>query len=135
MQFGDRPRPPIVRKPKSPPPLSVGRHAFVNRITTGKQDPGDVHLTDEHDTQMLRELADGQEVEILGWRQRPRVRYHVRCVSGGTEGWVAAEWLRASRDPLPDTPPAGSVRKGPEERAEIRPSRPAASGKRRPRVP
>ena len=109
MQFGNRPRAPILRKPKSPATLSVGRHAFVNRAPSLMQKLGDVSLTDESNTRTLRTLTDGQEVEILGWRQRPSVRYNVRCVSGGAEGWVVADCLRASRDPLPETSPVAGV--------------------------
>jgi hypothetical protein len=108
MQYGNRPRALIFRRPKSPAPLSVGRHAFVNRAPSLTQKLGDVSLTDESSTRTLRTLADGQEVEILGWRQRPSVHYNVRCLSGGAEGWVAADCLRASRDPLPETSPVAS---------------------------
>ena len=109
MQFGNRPRAPNLRKPKSPAPLSVGRHVFVNRAPSLTQKLGNVSLTDESNTRTLTTLADGQEVEILGWRQRPSVHYNVRCVSGGAEGWVVADCLRASRDPLPETSPVASV--------------------------
>jgi len=109
MQFGNRPRAPIVGKPKRQAPLSVGCHAFVNRVPNLRQKVDAVPLTDQSYTRTLQTLADGQEVEILGWRQHPSVRYNVRCVSGGAEGWVAAESLRASRDPLPETSAEGSV--------------------------
>ena len=104
MQCGNRPRVPSLGKPKSPTPLSVGRHAFVNRAPSLTQKLGDVSLTNESYTRTLRTLADGQEMEIPGWRQRPSVHYNVRCVSGGAEGWVVADCLRASRDPLPEAP-------------------------------
>jgi hypothetical protein len=107
MQFGNRPRGPGRPNPKSPPPLSVGHRAFVNRVPT--QGLGAVPLTDERDRRTLRTLSDGQEVEILAWRQRPHVRYHVRCVSRGVEGWLDAECLRATRTPLPEAAPVGSV--------------------------
>ena len=103
MQFASRPRVPSLGKPKSPAPLPVGCHAFVKRAPSLMQKLGGVPLTEERDARTLRVLADGQEVEILGWRQRPSVCYNVRCVSGGAESWVGAECLRASRNPLPDT--------------------------------
>jgi hypothetical protein len=111
MQFGNRPRALNLRKPKSPAPLSVGRHAFVNRAPSLTQKLGNVFLTNESNTQTLSTLADGQEVEILGWRQRPSVHYNVRCLSGGAEGWVVADCLRASRDPLPETSPVADMPK------------------------
>jgi hypothetical protein len=109
MQFGNRPHTPIPPKQKSPATLSVGRHAFVNRAPSLTQKLGDVPLTNESDTQTLITLADGLEVEILGWRQRPSVRYNVRCVSTGTEGWVLANCLRASRDRPRETSPVSNV--------------------------
>ena len=109
MQTGNRPRALNLRKPKSPAPLSVGRHVFVNRAPNLRQKLGNVSLTNEGNTRTLSTLADGQEVEILGWRQRPSVHYNVRCVSGGAEGWVVADCLRASRDPLPETSPVADV--------------------------
>ena len=109
MQFGNRPRALILRRPKSLAPLAVGRHAFVNRAPSLTQKLGDVSLTDENNTRTLRTLTDGQEVEILGWRQRPSVHYNVRCVNGGAEGWVVADCLRASRNPLPQTFPVAGV--------------------------
>ena len=101
MQFGSRPRVPSLGKPKRPAPLPVGGHAFVNRVPSLMQKLGGVPLTDERDARTLRVLADGQEVEVLGRRQRRHVRYLVRCVSGGAESWVGAECLRASAESAP----------------------------------
>ena len=68
-----------------------------------------VPLTDESGARTLADLVDGQEVEILAWRQRPHVHYQVRCVGSGSDGWVVAEFLRATRERLPETPAAGTV--------------------------
>jgi len=132
MQFGKRSRAPVPPKPKSPATLSVGRHAFVNRAASLTQKLGDVPLTDESDTQTLGTMADGLEVEILGWRQRPSVRYNVRCVSSGTEGWVLANYLRASRDPLPENSPVADVPNGHNADTEERPVRPGGQARRTP---
>jgi hypothetical protein len=68
MQFGNSPRTPSLGKPKSLAPTPVGCHAFVNRAPSLMQKLRGVPLTDERDTRTLRALAEGQEVEILGWR-------------------------------------------------------------------
>jgi hypothetical protein len=132
MPFDRRPRAPALSKPKSPLPLSVGRHAFVNRAPSLTRTLGAVVLSDEKETRTLRTLADGQEVEILAWRQRPSVRYHVRCLSGDAEGWLAAECLRASRDPLPEAAAAASVPAAATASVEERRVRSGAPARRAP---
>jgi hypothetical protein len=112
MHFGSRPRIPLARKAKGLMPLSVGRHAFVDRAPSVFRKRGAVILTDQSYTRTLQTLVDGEEVEILGWRQHPSVHYNVRCVGGGAEGWVAAECLRGSRNPVQDPVPGD----GTEER-------------------
>lgn len=113
MQFGNRPPSPVPRKPKSRRLLCVGHRAYVNRVPSQQPEAERVPLINEAGMSTMGELVDGQEVEIVAWRQRPHVRYHVRCISSGAEGWMEAECLRATRevpleasstDPAPKTP-------------------------------
>ena len=96
---------PEQRRSQGPAPLSVGHRAYVNRTPAYMPGLDAVSLTNKDDTAMLEALSDGQEVEILAWRQRPRVRYHVRCISDGATGWVWGEFLRPTREPLPEPAP------------------------------
>jgi hypothetical protein len=105
MKFDNRPTIPVLRKPVRLPPISVGRHVFVNGAPNPTERLDPVPLTDDADMRTLRTLTDGEEVEVLAWRQRQPVRYHVRCIADGAEGWVAAESLRASRTPVPEVTP------------------------------
>jgi hypothetical protein len=74
--------------------LAVGQLVFIN--------PGDarrpVSLTDEHGVPAATMLSDGDEVEIIAWRPRGSTgtRYRVRRRACGTDGWLAAEELRAT---------------------------------------
>ena len=76
--------------------LAVGWRAFVNapaslreRIITMGAD-GDA---------AANTLADGDEVEILGWRPRMTdgTRYQIRRLSDGREWWIGVSFLRKAR--------------------------------------
>jgi hypothetical protein len=59
-----------------------------------------VSLTNEGESPTSQALADGLEVELLAWRvvwwhQGPRMRYRVRTLDDGSEGWVWADFLKA----------------------------------------
>jgi len=75
--------------------LAVGQRVFINP-------PGDmsrlVSLTDERGVPAAGALRDGAEVEIIAWRPRGSTgtRYRVRNNSDGSDGWLAADELRAT---------------------------------------
>ena len=56
-------------------------------------------ITDGSGQVIENDLADGDEVEILSWRQRSRagVAYQIRRLSDGSEWWIAASCLRRDR--------------------------------------
>jgi len=82
--------------------LSAGRRLFVNCPGI----PRGVSLTDD-EGKSVSQLADGVEVEILAWRPRGSgTRYRVQSTRGDhAEGWLAADELRAGRDPVPTPSP------------------------------
>ena len=91
--------------------LAVGQRVFINRPTnTGVP----VSMTDERGIPAAAVLHDGAEVEIIAWRPRGSTgtRYRVRNHSDGSDGWLAANELRATAvRPAPEptdpaTPPA-----------------------------
>jgi hypothetical protein len=65
-----------------------------------------VVLTDEWNQVAGASLDDGVEVEVRAWLPRGTAgaRYHVRALAGGSEGWLGAERLRATRE-VPKAPP------------------------------
>jgi hypothetical protein len=76
--------------------LPVGWHAFVN----GPKELREAILTMHCDgVSVENNLADGEEVEILGWRPRTKdgIRYQIRRLSDGGEWWIAALFLRKTR--------------------------------------
>jgi hypothetical protein len=129
MRYGNAPG--ALGKPKRLPPLSVGHRVFVNGVSA--EGPDTIPLTDEGSVTIPADLVDGQAVEVLAWRQRPHVRYHVRCLSDGVEGWLDARYLRATRAPLP-TPSPEERRSIPQGAApaRARDRRPPARGSRIP---
>jgi hypothetical protein len=85
--------------------FTAGNHAVVHLETARLQGLDTVALTDQSGRKTLRVLADGLEVEMLAWRvvwwqEGPRMRYRVRSIGDGTEGWVWADFLK----PLPGSP-------------------------------
>lgn len=93
---------PAPQRPKRPPPLAVGSHAFVSGVHLPGQRPGEVLLTDESGTPTRGMLPDGEEVEILAWSTKRSVRYQVHCLGSGAQGWLIAQFLRKTREPLPE---------------------------------
>jgi hypothetical protein len=49
---------------------------------------------------LANDLGDGDEVEILSWRQHSRtgITYQIRCLRDGSEWWIAASHLRRGRE-------------------------------------
>ncbi len=93
--------------------MAVGQRVFVN---SGGNHPGTVALADESGKIVSAvELADGVEVEVVGWRPRGAsdTRYRVRT-SQGTDGWLPAGNLRKTLVPLPapEAPAPGPVANG-----------------------
>jgi hypothetical protein len=86
------------RRPRNELIVGVGWHAHINWA----QSDGDlrsVPATDSSGQVVQRNLADGDEVEILSWRQRSGagVAYQIRRLSDGSECWIAASYLRRAR--------------------------------------
>jgi len=81
---------------------AVGRRVSVTS-TEGFQ--ARVGLMTEDGNPSRASLANGAEVEVVGWRPSGSrgVRYQVRATTGGLEGWVAAGSLR---DPAAAESPA-----------------------------
>ena len=101
--------------------LSAGRRVFVNCPGV----PRGVALTDD-EGKSASWLTDGAEVEILAWRPRggSGTRYRVQSTLDHAEGWLAAEELRASRDPaLPALPEAVPRQETPSVDREAMPRR------------
>ena len=75
--------------------LAVGQRVFINRPTDTNYP---VSLTDERGVPAAAVLSDGAEVEIIAWRPRGSTgtRYRVRNHSDGSDGWLAANELRAT---------------------------------------
>ena len=87
------------------PVLAVGRRVVVT-CPGGKS--GRVTLMDHAGTTAMATVADGVEVEILAWQpyRAGGPRYRVLSGSGGVEGWLGAENLKAIDRPPPPMPPA-----------------------------
>jgi len=81
---------------------AVGRRVSV---TSAEGFPARVGLLTEDGNPSRASLANGAEVEVVGWRPSGSrgVRYQVRATHDGLEGWVAAGSLR---DPAAAASPA-----------------------------
>jgi len=88
-------RPPIQKK-KTQPVFCVGWRAFVHWPPAPVGKAGPVPLLNAEGRQLANDLADGQEVEILGWRPRSRegTSYHIRRLLDRSEWWVEVSFLR-----------------------------------------
>lgn len=76
---------------KEGPVFCVGWHVAVN-FAAGTA----VQATDANGGPVATDLRDGDKVQIVAWRPRPRegTRYHVRRLSDGQECWLHSEALR-----------------------------------------
>jgi len=78
--------------------FSVGGHAFLNWPLSSAAAVANpvLPVTDLHGVLLANDFADGERVEILAWRPRSRegLRYQVRRLADGREGWVDAQHLR-----------------------------------------
>ena len=93
------------RPPRSASVIAVGQRVFIN--CPGDR-AGSVPLEDVSGKVHLPiRLADGAAVEVVAWRPRGTSdpRYRVRRASDGADGWVDADSLRRTLDPV-ETPPA-----------------------------
>jgi hypothetical protein len=79
--------------------VGVGWHAHINWSQPSGEPLRPVPMTDTSGQIVENDLADGDEVEILSWRQRSRagVAYQIRRLSDGSEFWIAASYLRRGR--------------------------------------
>jgi len=109
------PRPPV----RSVPVMAVGQRVFVNC-------PGIVSATvllgdESGKVESTTRVVDGTEVEVLAWRPRGAsgTRYRVRVSSDGADGWLAAENLRKSLAPAPETSPVAPPTSGDDD--DVRP--------------
>jgi hypothetical protein len=94
----------MVHGRSSPPPrrsrkdliVGVGWHAHINWSPPAGAPLLGVPMTDSSGQIIDNDLTDGEEVEILSWRQRSRaaVTYQVRRLRDGSEWWIAAPYLR-----------------------------------------
>lgn len=89
------------------PVFAVGQRVCV-QLTD--RDHVRVPLNDEAGARVLGSLANGEQVEIVGWRPSGShgARYQVRATEGGLQGWLAVICLRdpaAAVQPDPATPP------------------------------
>ena len=100
--FPPRSRP--IPRPPSRPAIAVGQRVFVH-CPDGPR--GSVLLMDQNGKNLRSavRLADGVEVEVVGWQ--PSVardaHYRVRALSTDADGWLSAVNLRNSQVPLPLT--------------------------------
>jgi hypothetical protein len=91
----------------SPPPrrakndliVGVGWHAHINWLQPAGEPRCSLPITDTSGQVVENDLADGEEVEILSWRQRSRagVIYQIRRLRDRSEWWIAASYLRRAR--------------------------------------
>jgi len=77
---------------------------MVHLETARQQGLDTVALTDQDGATTRCTLADGLRVELLAWRvawwqEAPRMRYHVRSLGDGAEGWVWADFLKTPPSP------------------------------------
>jgi hypothetical protein len=88
-----------VQRSKKELIVGVGWHAHVNCSRPTGEPLRSVPSTDSSGQIVENDLADGDEVEILSWRQRSRagVAYQIRRLSDGSEWWIAASYLRRER--------------------------------------
>ena len=89
------------------PVFAVGKRVCV-QLTD--RDHLRVPLNDEAGARVLGSLANGEQVEIVGWRPSGQhgARYQVRATDGGLQGWLAVMCLRdpaAAIQPGPVPPP------------------------------
>jgi hypothetical protein len=88
-------------KPRSKKELivCVGWHAHIDWSQPKSETHQPVPLTDASGQVVPNDLVDGDEVEILSWRQHSRagVAYQIRCLRDGSEWWIAASHLRRAR--------------------------------------
>lgn len=94
------PSKPAVRRSKNAPVFCVGRYAFVHWPQPAGAEPTPVPMIDGSGKAIANDLADGDEVEIIGWRPGARegVTYQIRRRNDGTEWWIAVEFLRRERE-------------------------------------
>ena len=78
------------------PVFAVGQRVCVQ---LADRDHLRVSLNDEAGAQVLGSLANGEQVEIVGWRPSGShgARYQVRATDGGLQGWLAVVSLRDPR--------------------------------------
>jgi hypothetical protein len=78
------------------PVFSVGRRMLIAAEAKRR-----VILTDDKGAELRAAIRQGAEVEILAWQPRGvgGIRYRVRSMKDGVEGWLGAASLRAH--PLP----------------------------------
>jgi hypothetical protein len=89
------------------PVFAVGQRV---RVQLSDRNHLRVPLNDEAGEHVLGSLADGEQVEILGWRPSGShgPRYQVRATNGGLQGWLGVLCLRdprAATAPDPQTTP------------------------------
>jgi hypothetical protein len=79
--------------------VGVGWHAHIHWSQPVGKPPCSVPTADNSGQMIENDLADGDEVEILSWRQRSRagVAYQIRRLSDGSECWIDASYLRRAR--------------------------------------
>ncbi len=86
---------------KNAPVFCAGWRVFVHWPPREGGALTPVPLTDTNGRPLTKDLADGQQVEILGWRPRSRegLLYQVRRLSDGGEWWICAQYLRRQCGP------------------------------------
>jgi hypothetical protein len=86
--------------------IGVGWHAYIDWSPAAGEIDRPVPLTDDSGNQIGNDLVDGQEVEIVSWRPRSRVgpAYQIRRLSDGSNGWIAAKYLRRGATRQVDPP-------------------------------
>lgn len=79
--------------------VGVGWHAHINWSHPVGDLRHSVPITNSSGQVLESDFADGDEVEILSWRQRScaGVAYQIRRLSDGSECWIAASYLRRGR--------------------------------------
>jgi hypothetical protein len=92
------------------PVFAVGQRV---RVQLADRDHLRVSLNDEAGAHVLGSLANGEQVEIVGWRPSGShgPRYQVRATDGGLQGWLAVVCLRDPTAAIPPgpAPPPGHV--------------------------
>jgi len=87
------------RRAKNDLIVGVGWRAHINWLPPVDEPVRSLPMTDTSGQIVENDLADGDEVEILSWRQRSRagVAYQIRRLRDGSEWWIAASYLRRGR--------------------------------------